>query len=138
VSLGQDLVATTSRVITIVREEEAKADVVDAEVERLRKLGARRRNRAKRLKDGLHALMTLASTKRVDTPLGTATIAGNGGKAPLALDADVDPDVVAETHPDLVERTTVINHDAVRAALQAGVALPFARLAPRGEHIRIR
>lgn len=136
-SLDGALEAKATRVVAVIREEAAKADVVDGEVQRLRKLASSRRGRVERLKDALHAAMVLARTKRIDTALGVVSLAGNGGKVPVVVDA-VDPVAVAAEHPELTVTTTFIDTDAVRSALVAGVDLPFARLAPRGEHIRIR
>lgn len=136
-ALDGALEAKAKRVVAVIREETAKADAVDGEVERLRKLAASRRGRVARLKDALHAAMTLAHVKRLDTDLGVVSVCSNGGKQPVVVD-DVDPHVVAVTHPDLVEVRTSLNTDAVRSALADGASLPFARLGDRGEHIRIR
>lgn len=136
--LAGALEAKAARCVAIIREEEARAAAAKIEAKRLSELATRRATRAARVADALHAAMTLMQVQRVDTPIGTVTRAKNGGKAPLVLADGTDPDVVAVDHPDLVEVRTIINNDAVRAALAAGVALPFARLAERGEHIRIR
>lgn len=137
-ALEGQLVDKVGRCVAVVREQQAKADVVDGEVVRLQKLAASRRGRAARIKDAIHAAMTIAQTRKLDTALGVVSVCGNGGKQPVVVDPAVDPDVVAVTHPDLVEVRTILNTDAVRAALAAGVSLPFAQLAPRGEHVRIK
>lgn len=137
-ALEGQLVDKVGRCVAVVREQQAKADVVDGEVARLQRLAASRRGRAARIKDAIHAAMTIAQTRKIDTALGVVSVVANGGKQPLVIDINADPDEVAVSHPALVEVRTAFNSDAVRTALVAGVDLPFARLAPRGEHVRIK
>ena len=117
-----------------LRMQELDRAACDAEVERLRirSLGIGRR--VKRLKDAVLMLLDVASLKRVETPTFTFVAAKNGGKAPLVVD-DVDP---AAVDPDLVEVRATINHAAVRARLEAGQTLDWARLAPRGTHLQVK
>lgn len=72
---------------------------------------------------------------RVQTQDGlTVAVQKNGGKEPVVVDRDAD--TVA---PDRFCKTVrVVDKDAVRAALESGESLFFARLLPRGCHLRIR
>lgn len=107
-------------------------EAAEAEMQRLRKRVAVSGNKVKRLKEGVLLLMQTMGQPAVKTQTFTFTETKNGGKLPLTVD-DVDPMTVG---PDLT--TTIINHDAVRARLEAGQRLAWARLADRGTHLRIK
>lgn len=137
-ALDGDLTKKATACLAVIRDLTAGADAVEAEIKRLRALEASRRGRAARIRDAVQAAMTIADVKRIDTPLGVFTRAGNGGLQPLHIDPTVDPAEVLATRPDLVIVSTTINNDAVRRAIAAGDDVPFAQLLPRGEHLRIR
>lgn len=120
-----------------LRIQEMTALAADTEVERLRVRSLAAKRRVTRVKAAVLELLRLARLPRVETDTFTFTVAGNGGKAPVVVDA-VDPDEVARTHPHLVVVRTEINTDAVRAELEAGKPLPFARLSERGQHLRVK
>lgn len=120
-----------------IRMQELDKLATDTEVERLRLRSGALGRRVKRVKEAVLLLLNVASLKRVQTSTFTFEARGNGGKAPLVID-DVDADVVAAEHPDLVVTTTTINHDAVRKHLESGGTLPFARLEARGTHLQVK
>jgi hypothetical protein len=137
VSLDGDLKAKAARCIAVIREQEALSDAAKAEADRLAAYAASKAARAAKVRQMVMTAMQAAQVKRLDTPLGAVTVAGNGGVAPLVV-ADVDPLEVQALYPELVEVTTTINKQAVRDALEQGLSLPFAALGERGTHLRIR
>jgi hypothetical protein len=75
--------------------------------------------------------------------LGKLAVQANGGKTPLELtfgDRELTPDLIAmfDVPPEFVKVTYTLNTDAVRAALEEGVELPWAKLGDRGRHLRVR
>lgn len=72
---------------------------------------------------------------RLKVPSGmTLCVQTNGGTNPIEIDR-IEPEMV----PDhLCKVTRSIDREAVRAALEAGELLTFARILPRGSHLRIR
>lgn len=136
-ALDGQLTDKATRCVAVIRELEALATAAKTEADRLASYAASKQARANRVRDMVHAAMTAAQVKRLDTPLGAVTVANNGGKAPLVV-ADVDPAEVQALYPDLVEVKTTINKQAVRDALEQGHPLPFAALGERGTHLRIR
>ncbi len=87
----------------------------------------RRRAQADALKTRLADAMRLLGLRKIATPTATVTFQ----QSPPALELDQGADV-----PDAYVQK-VPNKGLIRAALQAGTALPFARLV-RGEHLRFR
>jgi hypothetical protein len=120
-----------------LRMQELSAEAAHTEAERLRAQAARHERRVARVKDAVMHLLDAAALKRIETQTFSFTVAGDGGRAPVVVD-DVDPADVAATHPELVAVVTQINKPAVREHLERGGSLPFARLAPRGRHLRVR
>lgn len=118
--------------------QRAAADFDGQRAAALQERASKAKRKADRMKDAVVMLMQAAGIKgQFKTETYTFAVVGNGGPMPLDVD-DVDPLVVAPTDPDLVVTTTTINKDAVRKRLEAGQSLPFARLLPRGQHLRIK
>lgn len=112
-----------------------EAVAAKAEAEQWAKRAQVRTNAAKRLKDRLRDHLTDTGRTKATSAKGVViTVQANGGKPPLEVDT-VDP----ATLPDQLCRTVrSVDTEAVRAALDAGEVLPFARLGDRGTHLRIR
>lgn len=88
----------------------------------------------KRLKSTLQYFFEREGLKRQDTDRHRITLAKNGGKAPVLFD-----DTFPEDMPEKYQITVIKpNTDAIRADLEAGEELPFARLGERGQSIRVK
>ena len=90
-------------------------------------------NKAKRAKEWLQYAMVMANRSKVGTALTTAWIQPNGGKAPVDLHGNPD-----EVPDEFVRYERRVDIDKVRAALEGGAELSFARLQPRGSHLRLK
>ena len=109
-----------------------KADISAMRAEEDR-LATRRRvtnNHIETLKRVLEEAMRATGRLKFKTALHSFGIQKNGGRAPLDIYGDV-PD-------DYTITTTAPDNEAIRAALDAGEELDFARLQERGESLRIR
>lgn len=102
------------------------------------RLEAAKRDEAnvERMKRRLMEFFRAHEMRRVDLPSGGwFSVSANGGKTPVELL------VPPESLPEAWRRAAVTYYaetDAIRAALEAGDALPFARLGERGQHLRVR
>lgn len=122
----------------LIRSLEGEAAVAKAEAEQFQAKAAARENAVKRLKDRVKLyLESTGRTKAVSKAGRTFAIQANGGKLPLVIDPAVKP----EDLPREYQRITVgYDTEAIRDALEDGLEFPktFARLKPRGNHLRVR
>lgn len=116
----------------LIREAELRSDARFDEADRLTKLAGMDENKAKRLKERLKLYFMLTSTKKVETPHFRLSLCGNGGKMPLVVNCTVD-----SLPPHLVRTTKAADIDAIRATLEAGIAVQGCELKPRGTSLRI-
>lgn len=117
---------------TLIRKCEMTAAARSEEADAL-KAGARtEENKAKWLKANLKAAMERLGIKKAGY-IRTASICGNGGKPPLIVTVSA-----AELPPQYQRVVIVANEDAIRAAIEAGTVLPFARIEDRGTHVRVK
>jgi len=119
----------------LIREIKLRASVRKQEAERLIKLSRFDENRANRLEECLFKFLAAHNLKKLDTTRFRFSVCVNGGKLPLVLDEELEPDDFPEeyTYP-----VTVVDKVAIREALEAGKELTFAKLGERGSHLRIR
>lgn len=117
----------------LIREIESRSEARAAEADRLRDLALVDRNAVKRLKEALLDHFTAHGLVKVETERFRVTRAKAGGKPALELDP-VDPFELPEAYSKIAIEP---DKEAIRTALERGEELPFARLKPRGEHIRI-
>ncbi len=90
----------------------------------------------KRMKDRLQTFFAAHGLKRVDLPSGGCfNVCGNGGLQPIEIRVEPDALPVAYRIETVVRKADT---DAIRAAIEAGEALDFAELLPRGTHLRIK
>lgn len=92
-------------------------------------------NNVKRLKARLKFFLEAQKLQKFETPHWKLGIQQNGGKQAITHLKPV------EEWPEeyvLTETVKKPNTEKLMAALEAGEKLPFARLEPRGEHLRIR
>lgn len=125
------------RYIRVIRNRQALAEDRKAEARHLAERAKVAENEADRLKKSLFtALETLGRTKMEAGPF-TVSIQANGGVLPLII-AD---GTQVEDVPEAFVKTVVmhsIDNEQVRAKLEAGEELPFARLGERGRSLRIK
>ncbi|MBS5858054.1 MAG: siphovirus Gp157 family protein [Clostridium sp.] len=114
----------------IIKELEAKQKARKEEAKRLTDSAKVFENRAKALKNNLFNAMKETGKTKFATNLFSFNIVKNGGKQALTIDGDV-PEEYTKT---IIENDT----DKIRQALEEGKELPFARLEPRGESLRIK
>ncbi len=118
---------------SVIRSLELRARARKDEASRIRDLAEADEAVADRLKKRLKEAMEATGKTKIDTPRFKLSVAGNGGKQPLVMEAEVD-DLPAEFRKVLVEA----DRDAIRAALEAGQAVPGCTLLPRGTSLRIK
>ncbi len=120
-----------------VRQLEMEVAVAREEAERFLAKARSREARIEWLKGAMKSHLELTGRTKATTAAGrTLAVQKNGGKAPLAwVGARVTPDDVPE---EFVRVVREVDTDKVRAALEAGRQLPFAKLEERGTHLRIR
>lgn len=88
-------------------------------------------DRKRRVLEGMQA----RGLARLESATGRVfAVQRNGGKRPI----EMDPVDVASLPADLLKTVTVPDTEAVRAHLEAGATLHFARLLPSGFHLRVR
>jgi uncharacterized coiled-coil DUF342 family protein len=114
----------------IIGELLAKADRITNEAKRLNAWADSLTKHADRMKETLMYSMDEIGTKKIETEHFRIGIAGNGGKKPLKITAEV-PDQYMVMKPE-------VDTKKIREALEAGEQLDFAYLADRGRHLNIK
>jgi hypothetical protein len=117
-----------------IAQRQAYAEFRKAEADRLSALAKADLNAAKSCKDRLHWLFVERGWTKIETPNHKFAIQKNGGKVPLII-ADIDPTLVPVKYQKV---TVTLDNDAIRADLDGGISLPFARFGEVGSHLRIR
>jgi hypothetical protein len=121
--------------VNLIRKWEMLEAAAKEEAERYTKLAKSYESRVDAFKDRMKRHFELTKVNRIITASGrTLAIQNNGGKVPVELQV-VDP-AALEKRFQRVQVT--VNAEAVRAALEAGEQLGFAKLGERGTHLRIR
>lgn len=117
-----------------LKKLESEAAVARATADQFRQKVAVRENAALRLKDRLKEFMIATGQKKAVTTEGwEIAVVNNGGKQPMDLDATAP--IPKEF---MVQPPPVADKDLIRAALEGGAKLPFARLKERGQQLRIK
>jgi hypothetical protein len=118
---------------SVIQELALRAKARKDEAARIRALAEADEAVADRLKRRLKEAMEATGKHRIDGVRFKLSVAANGGKQPLVIETPVD---------DLPSEFRVVRHepnkDAIRAALEAGTAVPGCTLLPRGTSLRIR
>lgn len=119
----------------IIRTLEIQSAAAKEESERFAMMAKIADNASIRLKNRVKFyLESNGRTEAVSFKGRKFSVANNGGVQPLDIDPTVDPSKVA---PEFQIVKVLLNNDRIREALQEGADVPFARLRPRGTHIRI-
>ena len=118
---------------SVIQELALRAKARRDEAARIRALAEADEAVADRLKARLKEAMEATGKQRIDGVRFKLSVASNGGKQPLVIETPAD---------DLPAEFRVVRHepnkDAIRAALEAGTAVPGCILLPRGTSLRIR
>lgn len=118
----------------LIRTCETRADARRAEAKRMAALADSDEGLADRLRLALRDAMTATGRAKVETERFRLAVRANGGKAPLIVsdESALPPQFVVPVV------TTKIDKDAIRAALEAGEAVPGAAIGERGTRLDIR
>lgn len=111
----------------------ARAAARSIEAKRMRQLADADEALADRLKERLKTVMETTGRTKIDTARFRLSVAGNGGKQPLVIDADP-----ATLPKHLTAVRVEADKEAIRAALEGGATIPGCTLLPRGTSLRIR
>ena len=119
----------------VIKNLEVQAVAIKEEEKRL---AGRRKTLEKnmdRMKAAMMSCMKTLGKTRAGGELFTVSIAKNGGKAPLIFQEGLTAYDIPEEYRDW---TPEFNKESIRAAIEAGEDLGFARLGDRGESLRIK
>ena len=115
-----------------IKNLEGERDAIKAEGDRLTKRARSIDNEVKHMKETLLMYLKAAGVSKAGDTVIKASIVKNGGQAPLEID------LIPIDLPEDFQRITIdADKEAIRAALESGQVLEWARLAERGEHIKI-
>jgi len=128
---AESLPAAIDDLLSLTREIEIRAEARKAEADRLRQRAKRDEAIAAWFKSQVLRIMQAEGFKKLETPRWKVTVATPGGKAAM----EVFDDVPAEFMREIVTRE--IDKDAIRAELESGKTLPFARLVEKFPYLRI-
>ena len=110
------------------------AEIIKAEIERLRARLTTFESRSQALKDTLEANMKQIGKTKFKTTLFSFNIQKNGGLQPLRLDV-LDVNKIPKNY--LIPQDPIPNNEKIRSLLETK-QVPWAHLEPRGESLRIR
>jgi len=128
---ADSLPAAVDDVLSLVAEIEHRAAARKAEAERLRQRMKRDEAIADWMRGQVLRLLQERGTKVMETPRFRATVATPGGKPALEM---VD-EVPAEFTREVITRE--IDKEKIRAALDGGTVLAFARLVPKQPYLKV-
>lgn len=133
--IGDDVKTKLDSYVTLIAEFEARAEARKAEAQRLGKRAITDSNKAEQLRARLKIFFERTGKTKIETARYTIAIAKNGGKIPVEI--GVSPDLLPIRFQRIVTNISA-DTDALRAMLEAGEELSFARLGERGTHLRIK
>ena len=116
-----------------IKNLDAEKTAVKEEADRLAAKAKSIDNQISHMKSTLMMFLKAAGRDKAGDAVIKASIAKNGGKAPLIVDY-----INAEDLPQEFQKVTIsANNDAIREALEGGQQLEWARIGERGEHVKI-
>ena len=118
-------------VLALVTEIEHRAAARKAEADRLKARAKRDESVADWMRGQVLRLIQERGMKVMETPRFRATVATPGGKPALEIVDEVPERFTREVV------TKEIDKDAIRAALDGGTVLPFARLVPKQPYLKV-
>lgn len=124
--------------LSLISRLEGEAAAARAETDRYEKAAKVRSNSVSSLKRRLlEYLLFTGQTKVVTATARTVSVVNHGGQQPIIWTDGIDKeDISDEFAQNVVERK--IDNKAVRAALESGRELAFAKLGPRGQRLGIK
>lgn len=140
----EEFAAKVDSYIYLMAEMEARAEIRKAEAKRLSEIAKRDSGNAEKLSGRLFAVLKRLGMSELRTKLHELKIANAGGV--LAVDVDLsdytfdrksDP-MKKQIPKKYVKVTYGIDNEAVRADLDLGKCVPFARFGERKERLRIK
>lgn len=115
-----------------IKNLEGERDAIKAEGDRLTKRAKSIDNEVKHMKDTLLMYLKAAGVTKAGDAVIKASIVKNGGQAPLEIDL-----IPVDLPEDFQKITIDADKEAIRAALEGGQQLEWARIGERGEHVKI-
>jgi hypothetical protein len=134
--LAADIDNKLDRWCEAVRSFEASADSCEEEEKRFSVRKRIYRNKAKRAKEWIAFAMASTGRTKVGTKLNTASIVNNS-QAAFEITPGFEIEEIAKEYPDLVRTRHELDTTAIRKAIEVGESFPFARLLPKGNHLRL-
>lgn len=116
-------------VMTMIK---GKADIVSAEIDRLKAIESALNASYKRMSDAMLSSMHALGKTAIETDLHTFKVVNNGGQLPLIVK---ESEVPAEYTK--IEINQKPDNDKIRQALKEGKELDFAKFGERGTHLKI-
>ena len=118
-----------------IANRKAIAETRKVEAKRLADLAKTDENLVKSLQNNLKILFDMRGWSKIETLLHKFWVQTNGGKRPILITPGTDPKDIDSTY---VVVNLEIDTEAVRADLEAGVDVPFARFGEVGTHLRVK
>jgi len=125
----------------MIRTFEAKAEIQRKEAERILKLASESQGKADWLKKTLKTHMEHTQTKRLEGNYGKASLCKNGGKSPIWLNPEIQPEDLPSS---LTYISTYVDNKAIRQLTEDNDGtleingIIVAKLLERGSHLRLR
>lgn len=110
----------------------ALADARKAEIRRLQELEQQARNKAERLRKVLRDVLVRLNRQTVETVRYKLRLQKAGGQQPMTIDE------FAEMPEQFLQTIKTVDKAAIRAALESGKELPFAKLEERSTILVIK
>ena len=121
--------------INLMRVWAAESAAAKAEAARYTQRAKVRDNRNAQLEARLRLHLESTGRTSIETATGRPiALRLNGGRLPLIIDGDRR---ATDVEPRFLKMVSSIDTELVRASLEAGEELPFARLGERGQHLRV-
>jgi Siphovirus Gp157 len=133
--LATDEAGKLDSYVGLIRQADAESAAAMEEMERWKMRAQARKNLASKLKERIKQHLELTNRTKAETATGRVlAVQKNGGKQPLVVDW-----LPLEELPERFKKVTITeDREKIADALAAGEELPFARLEPRGTHLRIK
>lgn len=125
-----------AQAIRMLEGEQAAAKLEAAE---FAKKAQQRERQIDTMKERIKLYLAAQGRTEAKTARGrTFKIVANGGALPLKIDDGVDANDPKQVSPQFVKVVRSLDNTAIRAELEAGGELPFARLGERGTRITLK
>lgn len=114
----------------LVNEMESRSVQAQHEIGRLKRVANAHSSLAERLRSSLHYALVRLNLPKVETALHRVSLAKKA--------KSVEVDEFAQIPDEFLKTYTEVSKTAIRAALESGRELPFARWAPEGTSLRMK